>query len=146
MKSTLILILIMLTSLWSFSQNHSSNDSVVDKRYKEVLAIKSQGGFLLVDSWAKYPNGEKGIKELIYNNLKYPEEAVKNKIEGVVTIRYVVQTDGTVDEIEVVKSVDPLLDKEAVRVIGLMEKWKPSIQREEPVKTAYNQDIRFELD
>jgi hypothetical protein len=74
MKTSLPLIIIMLTSLGSYSQILSSNDSVVDKNYEEVVAIKNQGGFSLVDSWAKYPNGEKGISELITNNLKYPEE------------------------------------------------------------------------
>jgi len=135
----------MFASLWSYSQDQSSNDAVVDKNYEEVAAIKNQGGFSLVDSWAKYPNGEKGISELITNNLKYPEKAAKKKIEGVVTIKYVVQVDGTVSEIEVVTGVHPLLDKEAVRVIRLMEKWEPTIQRGKPVKTAYNQDIRFKL-
>ena len=145
MKSALISIFIMLTSLGAYSQDQTSNDSVVHKNYEEVVAIKNQGGFSLVESWAKYPNGEKGIAELISKNLKYPEKAVKKKIEGVVTIKYVVQVDGTVGEIEVINSIHPLLDKEAIRVIRLMEKWEPSIQRGKPVKTAYNQDFRFEL-
>lgn len=145
MKSALILIFTILTTSWSYSQNQSSNDLGVDKNYEEVVAIKNQGGFSLVESWAKYPNGEKGITELITNNLKYPEKAIKKKIEGIVTIKYVVQVDGTVGEIEVINSVHPLLDKEAIRVIRLMEKWKPSIQRGKPVKTAYNQDFRFKL-
>jgi len=145
MKSVLILIFTMLISSWSYSQDQSSNDLGVDKNYEEVVAIKNQGGFSLVESWAKYPNGEKGITELIINNLKYPEKAIKKKIEGIVTIKYVVQVDGTVGEIEVIKSVHPLLDEEAIRVIRLMEKWEPSIQRGKPVKTAYNQDFRFEL-
>lgn len=145
MNSTLILIIAMLISSWSFAQNQTSNDLDVDKNYEEVVAVKNQGGFSLVESWAKYPNGEKGITELIINNLKYPEKAVKKKIEGIVTIKYVVQVDGTVGEIEVTKSVHPLLDNEAIRVIRLMEKWEPSIQRGKAVKTAYNQDFKFEL-
>ena len=92
-----------------------------------------------------YPNGEIGINEHIRKELIYPKEALADSIQGRVVVKYVVQTDGSVDEIEVLKSVNPFLDAEAKRVIRTMEKWKPAIQRGKPVKSAYQQVFKFKL-
>ncbi len=92
-----------------------------------------------------YPGGEIGVNEHVKNELKYPEEALSDSIQGRVVVRYVVQTDGNVGEIEVVESVHPLLDEEAMRVIRAMQKWKPGIQRGKPIKAAYLQAFNFNL-
>ena len=95
--------------------------------------------------WAMYPEGKQGINNLISNNLVYPKKAIKKKIEGLVTVKYIVQIDGTITDIEVIRKIHPLLDNEAVRIIKLMDKWIPAIQRGKPVKTAYNQEFNFKL-
>lgn len=92
-----------------------------------------------------YPGGEQGINQFIKRELTYPEEALKDSIEGRVIVRYVVENDGSVGEIEVIQSVHPLLDEEAKRVVKAMQKWKPAIQRGKPVKSAYLQAFNFHL-
>lgn len=122
-----------------------SQDMRGDIQYQEVNPNKESGGFSLVDQWPMYPGGEMGINEHIKKELKYPKEAMNDSIQGRVVIRYIIQTDGSVSEIEVVVSVHPLLDAEAKRVIGAMKKWKPAIQRGKAIKTAYEQDFYFKL-
>ncbi len=113
--------------------------------YEEVNSNKESQGFSLVEKWAMYPGGEKGISEHINTELKYPDQALEDSIQGLVILKYVVQTDGSVSEIEVIESVHPLLDAGARRVIQTMTKWKPAIQRGNPVKSAYEQVFNFKL-
>lgn len=119
-----------------------TSDTVV---YKEINPNKNAGGFSLVDQWPMYPGGKEGVDEHIKNELNYPEEALKDSIVGRVLVRYVVQTDGSVGEVEVVEGVHPLLDAEAIRVIEAMDRWKPAIQRGKPTKAAYLQAFNFHL-
>lgn len=125
-------IFIMFISLPSLAQH-----------YLEVNPMKEEAGFTLVEKWPMYPNGEQGVLEHIKNNLIYPEEALKDSIQGQVVIKYLVETSGRVGEIEILQSAHPLLDKEAERIIQTMDKWKPAIQRGKPVKMAFEQVINF---
>jgi TonB family protein len=97
------------------------------------------------DKWGMYPNGDKGIRDLIIKNIKYPEEAENKRISGKVIVKYLVDTDGYVKEIEVTQHVDPLLDAEAVRIIRLMERWIPGIKDGQPVRIEYRQPFSFRL-
>jgi len=129
----------------SFSQVDNNEKLITEKNYQEIKLIENGGGFSLVERWAMYPDGKQGINNLISNNLVYPKKAIKKKIEGLVTVKYIVQIDGTITDIKVIRKVHPLLDNEAVRIIKLMDKWIPAIQRGKPVKTAYNQEFNFKL-
>jgi len=131
--------------LFPFFSLFAQEELQQDKNYKEINPNKGAGGFSLVDQWPMYSGGEMGINEHIKNELKYPEEALNDSIQGRVVVRYVVQTDGNVGEIEVVESIHPLLDEEAKRVIRAMEKWKPGVQRGKPIKAAYLQAFNFTL-
>lgn len=114
-----------------------------DTAYAEVYPQGIKPDFSIVDSWPKYQGGSDGIANHIITNVRYPEAALEAKIQGVVVISYLVQKDGTVGDIRVVKSVHPALDQEAVRVIQLMKPWKPAIQRGEPVKVLMQQKFDF---
>jgi TonB family protein len=137
----IVLIFTILSALCLSAQNKVANE----KDYQEINPNKGSSGFSLVDQWPMYPNGEIGISQHIKQELSYPEKALTDSIQGRVVVKYVVQTDGSVGEIEVVESVHPLLDKEAKRVIRAMEKWKPAIQEGKPIKAAYLQAFNFNL-
>lgn len=85
------------------------------------------------------------VQKWIAKNVKYPAIAAENGIEGKVYIQFVIERNGTVTNIKVVRSVDASLDKEAVRVISEMPKWKPGKQRGIPVRVAYTLPIAFQL-
>lgn len=84
-------------------------------------------------------------KKWIYKHLKYPKEAQDNNIQGRVIVRFFVKTDGLISDVEVVRPVHPLLDKEAVRVIKSMPKFKPTSQNGKPVNGTYVMTVPFQL-
>jgi TonB family protein len=88
---------------------------------------------------------EEAIRNWVDQNLKYPENAIKGKIEGEVTIRFIVTRDGKLEDFLVTRSASPLLNDEALRVISLMPDWKPAIQGGEPKNVYYNAIVEFKL-
>ena len=84
-------------------------------------------------------------KSTIAKSIKYPVIAQENGIQGRVVCTFVVNKDGSVVDAEVLRGVDPSLDKEALRVIGTMPKWKPGKQRGKPVRVKYTVPITFRL-
>ena len=81
----------------------------------------------------------------IANELKYPAIAQENGVQGRVTVRFIINKDGSVSDAIVAKGVDPHLDKEALRVISKMPNWKPGKQRGQAVRVSYNLPVRFKL-
>jgi TonB family protein len=90
--------------------------------------------------------GIEGFREWVAQNLRYPENAVKNNITGRVFVQFVVRSDGSVDSVIVVRGVNPDLDNEAVRVVNSSPKWTPGKQRGIPVNVKYTFPITFSLD
>ncbi|MBR5919402.1 MAG: TonB family protein, partial [Prevotella sp.] len=92
-----------------------------------------------------FPGGVPALIEFLQKNVKYPVEAQKKGVEGRVVVSFVVEKDGSLTEIKTVRSVDPLLDEEAVRVVSAMPKWEPGKQKGKPVRVKYNVPISFKL-
>ncbi len=101
--------------------------------------------FTVVEEMPKFPGGEAKLLEFINKGIKYPVIAQENGIQGRVICSFVVNRDGTVVDAEVVRGVDPSLDKEALRVINTMPKWTPGKQRGKPVRVKYTVPITFRL-
>lgn len=112
---------------------------------KTVVAQKSQQVFDVVEQMPEYPGGMQALFEYLSQNLKYPEDAKQQKIEGRVIAIFVVETDGSISNVEVVKPVFPSLDAEAVRVLSGMPKWKPGMQSGKVVRVKYTVPINFSL-
>ena len=102
--------------------------------------------FDVVEEMPQYPGGAQALLEFLNNNVQYPEEAEKAGIQGRVIATFVVEKDGSVSNARVVKSVDPLLDAEALRVINAMPKWKPGKQNGELVRVKYTVPLSFRFD
>ncbi|MBQ6200218.1 MAG: M56 family metallopeptidase [Prevotella sp.] len=102
--------------------------------------------FDVVEEMPQYPGGAEALLEFLNNNVQYPEEAEKAGIQGRVIATFVVETDGSVSNAKVVKSVDPLLDAEALRVISAMPKWKPGKQNGKVVRVRYTVPLSFHFD
>lgn len=93
----------------------------------------------------EYPGGTVAMLSYIQQNLKYPEGAKEQEIQGRVIVQFTVETDGTVSDVNVVKSVDPLVDAEVVRIVSDMPAWKPGMHEGKPVRVSYSIPIRFRL-
>ena len=102
--------------------------------------------FDVVEEMPQYPGGAQALLEFLNQNVQYPEEAEKAGIQGRVIATFVVEKDGSVSNARVVKSVDPMLDAEALRVINAMPKWKPGKQNGELVRVKYTVPLSFRFD
>ena len=112
---------------------------------KTVVAKKNQQVFDVVEKMPEYPGGQAALFEYLSKNVKYPADAEKKKIAGRVLGTFVVNTDGSITDIEVVRKTFPSLDAEAVRVISGMPKWKPGEQKGKKVRVKYTVPLNFRL-
>lgn len=102
--------------------------------------------FVVVESMPEFPGGQQALFKYLGDNVKYPVIAQENGIQGRVICQFVVNKDGSIVDIEVIRSGgDPSLDKEAVRVIKSMPKWKPGKQRGKPVRVKFTLPVNFKL-
>lgn len=99
----------------------------------------------VVEQMPSFPGGISGLRTYLNQNIRYPAEAQENCVQGRVVVSFVVGKDGHISDVTVVRSVDPSLDKEAVRVIRNMPRWTPGKQGGEPVKVRYNVPVSFRL-
>ncbi len=114
---------------------------------KEESKAAPQEGviFQVVEEMPEFPGGMGEAMKFLGRNIKYPVVAQQAKIEGRVIVQFVVERDGNLSNIHVVRGVSPELDAEAIRVIGLMPKWKPGKQRGKEVAVKYTVPIMFRL-
>ncbi len=101
--------------------------------------------FFIVEEMPEFPGGDAELRKYIANSVKYPVIAQENGIQGRVYVQFVVGTDGGVTQVKVARGVDPNLDKEAIRVVQSMPKWKAGKQRGKAVKVSYTVPINFVL-
>ena len=102
----------------------------------------------VVEQPPSFPGGSQALIDFLRENIKYPEQAKKDSIEGRVVLSVVVETDGSITDPKVVRSVHPLLDAEALRVARIMPKWEPGYQynTDNPVRIKYNIPVTFKLE
>lgn len=101
--------------------------------------------FMVAEQMPEFPGGMKELLKFLQENVKYPENAMKNNVQGRVIVQFVIEKDGTPTEFKVARSVDPDLDAEALRVLQTMPKWKPGMQRGEVVRVKFTVPVSFKL-
>jgi len=101
--------------------------------------------FTIVEEQPFFPGGEKAMREFISKTIKYPTIAQENGIQGTVYVSFVVNKDGKIVDVQVVRGADPNLDKEAVRVVSAMPPWNPAKQRGKAVRARFTLPVRFQL-
>ena len=101
--------------------------------------------FEVVEQMPSFPGGDKALMDFLSNNVKYPVVAQENGVQGRVVISFVVEKDGSITDVRVVRSVDPSLDKEAARVVKSMPRWIPGKQNGAAVRVKYNVPVSFRL-
>ena len=118
---------------------------VIEQVQVEVQEEAPREVFVVVEEMPSFPGGDSELFRFIYDNIKYPELAKENNIQGKVILRFCVTYKGTVDQVSVVRGVDPSLDEEAIRVIKMLPLWKPGKQGGKPVNVWYSVPISFQL-
>lgn len=101
--------------------------------------------FMVAEQMPEFPGGMKEMLKFLQDNVKYPENAMKNNVQGRVIVQFVIEKDGTPTEFKVLRSVDPELDAEALRVMKAMPKWKPGMQKGQVVRVKFTVPVSFKL-
>ncbi|MBF1531681.1 MAG: energy transducer TonB [Prevotella salivae] len=124
-----LMMLVLLFSFMTSTAQTKKNDMVFD----------------VVEVMPQFPGGQIAMLQYIMKNMKYPEQAMKEGIQGRVAVRFIVEKDGSISDVKPILSVHPLLNKEAVRVVESMPKWTPGKQNGKPVRVRFNVPIMFKL-
>ena len=125
-----------------FAPSFSESLDAIKQKIKEIDDRKV---FDVVEDMPAFPGGQEALFKFINEKLRYPKEAEEHGIQGRVICNFVVEKDGSITDVKVQRSVHPLLDKEAVRVLSLMPKWKPGYQNKNPMRVKYTVPISFYL-
>ena len=122
----------------------ATTPTVVEKAVE--MEAKPEAPFTIVEQQPEYPGGLVALRTFLGNNLKYPRAAVASGISGRVYVSFVVNTDGSLTDLQVIKGIGFGCDEEAVRVMQKMPHWRPGKQSGRAVRVKYNLPISFTLE
>ena len=111
----------------------------------DPIPVDPNAVYVIVDDMPKFPGGMKFCQRWIAKNIRYPEDALKRKIQGLVFAAFVINKEGKAEDIEIIRSVDSSLNAEAIRVISSMPTWKPGKEKGKLAKVSYTFPIRFRM-
>ena len=124
-------------------QNEVIEDYVAPEVVEEEVV--EQEIFQIVEEMPSYPGGEKALLEYVAKNIKYPQIARETGIQGRVFVGFVVEPDGSVSNVKILRGIGGGCDEEAMRVIKSLAKWKPGKQRGKAVRVSYQLPVVFKL-
>ena len=128
MKKLFLLVVVFFFSTALFGQTNPTNSEPV---------------FTTTESMPEFPGGQEAMYSFITNEIVYPQDAREKGVTGTVLVKFVVEKDGSVSNAEVIVPLYPSIDKESVRTIMAMPKWKPGMQEGKPVRCYYNIPLKF---
>ena len=123
------MILVLLFSFMTSTAQTKKNNMVFD----------------VVEVMPQFPGGQIAMLKYIMENIKYPKQIMEEGIQGRVTVSFIVEKDGRVSNVRLLRSVQSALDKEAIRVVKSMPKWTPGKQNGKPVRVRFNLPVMFKL-
>ena len=112
---------------------------------EEKKVVEDNKVFDVVEQMPDFPGGMSALMSYLNKNIRYPVVAEENGIQGRVIVTFVVERNGSITDVQVVKSVDPSLDKEAIRVVKSMPNWIPGKQNGSAVRVKYTLPVTFRL-
>ena len=144
---------IIASALDRLTDSQGSAPSTTDNEQTDEQAVSQVAvdnddnplNFRIVEQLPEFPGGMVAFVQWLTQNLNYPIIAQRQNIEGKVVISFIINKDGTIVDSKIAKSAHPLLDKEAMRLIRIMPKWKPGMQNNKPCRTMFAIPINFKL-
>lgn len=118
----------------------------VEKEDGKYVMREKREVFLIVEEMPEFPGGDMALREFLSSSVRYPQEAIKQKIQGRVFVSFVVDEEGRAVDVHMARKFNPILDAEAIRVVKSMPKWKPGRQRGQNVAVSYTVPINFVLE
>lgn len=130
----------------SFLLSNKGLQTCVDSLNKNGNDSNREDVYTIVEDMPEFPGGDEAIRQFLINTIRYPLAAAEANIQGKVFVNFIILEDGTVSDIAILRSVHPLLDAEATRIVKQMPKWKPGRQNGKQVKVSYTIPINFVLE
>ncbi|MBC7485181.1 MAG: energy transducer TonB [Cytophagaceae bacterium] len=144
MKNSAFILFLTIGCLLVFTVAQAQDSLKYINSRKDTSSINQC--IIYITEWPEYPGGSVAMRQFIYEHLQYPKYALDNKIEGRVVLAFTVDTDGSLIDIRILKSVDKSVNEEAIRIVKLMPKWKPGKDYfGEKSLSKYKIDIIFNL-
>ncbi|MCF8298965.1 MAG: energy transducer TonB [Saprospiraceae bacterium] len=128
---TYSLILLLFLTIFSLNQNLFGQNSLDSS---------------MVDQSPSYPGGENARAKFIEKNLNYPQDAILKQVEGTVYVKFIVEKDGSISNISILKGIGSGCDEETIRVLKLMPKWKAGTNKGEKVRVFLTMPVKFKLE
>lgn len=141
-------VIVAASLIKDYTKNYEEDTVAVKELQKpeeEDETDTDEGLYTVLEIMPSFPGGESGLMDYIYKNLRYPSKAANKKIENCVICTFIIDINGNVTEVEVVQSADPLLDKEAIRIVRSLPKWKPAKKHGRPIRVKYTLPIVFRI-
>ena len=126
----------------------NSKAETTDVKFDSKVAARNSETDTVMDKcevMPKFPGGESGMMKFLTENVKYPKEALDKGITGRVLVEFVVERDGSINDVKIMKSVDPILDNEAIRIVKAMPKWEPGTMNGKAVRVKHTLPVTFRL-
>lgn len=139
------------TAIGAFDVKGNTDKGEVLKAEQEIAQpeppkhVEENKVFDVVEEMPSFPGGPSALMSYLSSNVKYPVVAQENGVQGRVVVSFVVERDGSITDVKVVRSVDPSLDREATRVVKSMPNWNPGKQNGSAVRVKYNVPVSFKL-
>lgn len=135
----LIILLLLFSSVYAVNKKNEEQQITGNRAYTKCLEASSTS----YEESPRFPGGDKAMLDFIKRNMRYPKCVKKEGVEGRVIVSFYVETDGSLTDLKIVKSVDSRLNKEALRIIKMMPKWKPGQLGGKIVRMKYSLPIQF---
>lgn len=127
------------------NQPTPGKDDIVVVGYGSNEADNSNQVFAMVEKMPEFPGGQDGLIAFLAKTIQYPKEAQEKGLQGRVVCSFIVEKNGSLSDVKVIRGIDPSLDQEALRVISVMPKWTPGTQRGKTVRVKYTVPLTFTL-
>ncbi len=134
-----VLLKMLILFSFTFGMFFISGNAMAQTQYN------GEDVFVAAEEMPSLPGGEKSLQESLYKNLRYPATAIEKGVEGKVFVKFIITKDGSIANVSVSRSVDPLLDQEAVRVVRMLPRFQPGKNGGKPVNVWYSLPISFQL-
>jgi len=139
MKINKYLFTLVTIGLLTINLNAKSQNSNIDEIKKDTLV------FVVVEESPEFQGGDQARIEYLIKNINYPKKARKAGIQGTVYITFIIEKDGKVSNVRILRGIGGGCDEESLRVVKNMPKWKPGRQRGKNVRVQYNMPLKFTL-
>lgn len=146
MKRTLLVLSIIILSVVAYSQSTKNKESKNNEAVSEIKSVSDSSLiFTIVEDMPLFPGGDEARNRFLADSINYPEKAIQKRIQGTVYVSFIIDGEGSVTDVKILRGIGGGCDEEALRVVRMMPKWIPGKQDGKVVRVLFNMPIYFKL-